>query len=65
MAYMAGRAFLAPVPDARRPAQDGLDRLIEATARREHGAFNLVYEQLSAPVHAVIRAVLPDRKSVV
>jgi len=60
MAYMAGRAFLAPVPDARRPAQDGLDRLIEATARREHGAFNLVYEQLSAPVHAAIRAVLRD-----
>jgi len=35
--------------------------LLEATARREHGAFNLVYEQLSAPVYAVIRAVLRDR----
>ena len=60
MAYMAGRAFLAPLPDASWPAKDGLDMLLEATARREHGAFNLVYEQLSAPVHAVIRAVLHD-----
>ncbi len=34
--------------------------LLEATARREHGAFNLVYEQLSAPVYAAIRAVLHD-----
>jgi RNA polymerase sigma-70 factor (ECF subfamily) len=57
---MAGRAFLAPLPDARWPAKDGLDMLLEATARREHGAFNLVYEQLSAPVYAVIRAVLRD-----
>ena len=54
---MAGRAFLAPLTDAGRP---GLDMLLEATARREHGAFNLVYEQLSAPVHAVIRAVVRD-----
>jgi RNA polymerase sigma factor (sigma-70 family) len=60
LAYMAGRAFLAPLPDARWPAKDGLDMLLEATARREHGAFNLVYEQLSAPVYAVIRAVLRD-----
>jgi len=58
---MAGRAFLAPLPDASWPAEDGLDMLLEATARREHGAFNLVYEQLSAPVYAVIRAVLRDR----
>jgi RNA polymerase sigma-70 factor (ECF subfamily) len=57
---MAGRAFLAPQPDARWPGKDGLDMLLEATARREHGAFNLVYEQLSAPVYAVIRAVLRD-----
>jgi len=34
--------------------------LLEATARREHGAFNLLYEQLSAPVYAVICAVLRD-----
>jgi RNA polymerase sigma-70 factor, ECF subfamily len=34
--------------------------LLEATARRDHGAYNLVYEQLSAPVYAVIRAVLRD-----
>jgi len=34
--------------------------LLEATARREDGAYNLVYEQLSAPVRAVIRAVLRD-----
>jgi RNA polymerase sigma-70 factor (ECF subfamily) len=34
--------------------------LLEATARREHGAYNLVYEQLSAPVRAVIRGVLRD-----
>jgi RNA polymerase sigma-70 factor (ECF subfamily) len=60
LAYMAGRAFPAPPSDASRPAKDGLDMLLEATARREHGAFNLVYEQLSAPVHAVIRAVLHD-----
>ena len=57
---MAGRGLLALPPDARREGQDGLDMLLEATARREHGAFNLVYEQLSAPVHAVIRAVLRD-----
>jgi len=60
LAYMAGRAFLAPLPDASGPAKDGLDMLLEATARRERGAFNLVYEQLSAPVYAVIRAVLRD-----
>jgi RNA polymerase sigma-70 factor, ECF subfamily len=60
LAYMAGRGLLALPPDARREGQDGLDMLLEATARREHGAFNLVYEQLSAPVHAVIRAVLRD-----
>jgi len=34
--------------------------LLEATARREHGAYNLVYEQLSAPVRSVIGAVLRD-----
>jgi RNA polymerase sigma-70 factor (ECF subfamily) len=61
LAYIAGRALLAPLPDASWPAKDGLDMLLEATARREHGAFNLVYEQLSAPVYAVIRAVLRDR----
>jgi RNA polymerase sigma-70 factor, ECF subfamily len=60
VAYTAGRGFLAPPLHARRPAQDGLDMLLEATARREHGAYNLVYEQLSAPVHAVIRGVLRD-----
>src|SRR5580698_4399277 len=60
LAYMAVRAFPTPPSDASRPAKDGLDMLLEATARREHGAFNLVYEQLSAPVHAVIRAVLHD-----
>jgi RNA polymerase sigma-70 factor (ECF subfamily) len=60
LAYLAGRAFLTPPPDARRPGPDGLDLLLEATARRDQGAYNLVYEQLSAPVHAVIRAVLRD-----
>jgi RNA polymerase sigma-70 factor, ECF subfamily len=56
-----GRTFLDPPLDARRPRPDGLDMLLEATARREHGAYNLIYEQLSAPVHSVIRAVLRDQ----
>jgi RNA polymerase sigma-70 factor (ECF subfamily) len=60
LADVASRTFLAPLPDASWPAKDGLDMLLEATARREHGAFNLVYEQLSAPVYAAIRAVLRD-----
>jgi len=34
--------------------------LLEAAGRREHDAYNLVYEQLSAPVLAVTRAVLRD-----
>jgi RNA polymerase sigma-70 factor (ECF subfamily) len=60
VAHTAGRAFPASPAAVRRPGQDALDMLLEATARREHGAFNLVYEQLTAPVHAVVRAVLRD-----
>jgi RNA polymerase sigma-70 factor (ECF subfamily) len=34
--------------------------LLEAAGRGDHGAFDLVFEQLSAPVYGVIRAVLRD-----
>jgi len=41
--------------------KDGLDRLLAAVARGEHGAFDLVYEQLSGPVCDVVRTVISDR----
>jgi RNA polymerase sigma-70 factor (ECF subfamily) len=37
-----------------------LDRLLGAVARGEHGAFDLVYEQLREPIHNQVRAVLRD-----
>jgi RNA polymerase sigma-70 factor (ECF subfamily) len=42
------------------PGKDDLDRLLGAVARGEHGAFDLVYEQLSSPVYSVIRTVVRD-----
>jgi RNA polymerase sigma-70 factor (ECF subfamily) len=38
-----------------------LDRLLDAVARGEHGAFDLVYEQLREPIQRQVRAVLRDR----
>jgi RNA polymerase sigma-70 factor (ECF subfamily) len=57
---MAGRVGLAQVPDTGSLGRDGLDMLLAAAARGEHGAFDLVYEQLSARVYNAIRAVLRD-----
>jgi RNA polymerase sigma-70 factor, ECF subfamily len=37
-----------------------LDRLLSAVAREEHGAFDLVYEQLREPVQRQVQAVLRD-----
>jgi RNA polymerase sigma-70 factor (ECF subfamily) len=37
-----------------------LDRLLGAVARGEHGAFDLIYEQLREPIHRQVRAVLRD-----
>ncbi len=37
-----------------------LDRLLNAVARGEHGAFDLVYEQLQEPVQRQVRAILRD-----
>lgn len=43
------------------PAVRGdLDRLLSAVARGEHGAFDLVYEQLREPVQRQVHAVLRD-----
>jgi RNA polymerase sigma-70 factor (ECF subfamily) len=48
------------VPDPGRPGKDDLDRLLAAAAHGEHGAFDLVYEQLSGPIYSVIRTVVRD-----
>jgi RNA polymerase sigma-70 factor, ECF subfamily len=48
------------VPDPGLLGKDDLDRLLAAVARGEHGAFDLVYEQLSGPVYGVIRTVVRD-----
>ncbi len=37
-----------------------LDRLLDAVARGEHGAFDLIYEQLREPIHRQVQAVLGD-----
>jgi RNA polymerase sigma-70 factor (ECF subfamily) len=37
-----------------------LDRLLAAVARGEHGAFDLIYEQLREPIHRQVLAVLRD-----
>jgi RNA polymerase sigma-70 factor (ECF subfamily) len=60
MVYVTGRVGLAQVPDAGSLGRDGLDLLLAAAARGEHGAFDLVYEQLSARVYNAIQAVLRD-----
>jgi RNA polymerase sigma-70 factor, ECF subfamily len=41
-------------------ARGDLDRLLSAVARGEHGAFDLVYEQLREPVQRQVHAVLRD-----
>ncbi len=49
------------VPARSFPGVDGdLDKLLGAVARGEHGAFDLVYEQLREPIHSQVRAVLRD-----
>ena len=47
-------------PSSHPEVRDDLDRLLGAVARGEHGAFNLVYEQLREPIHRQVRAVLRD-----
>jgi RNA polymerase sigma-70 factor (ECF subfamily) len=46
---------------ARPAASRDLDRLLAAVARGEHGAFDLVYEQLREPIQRQVNAVLRDR----
>jgi len=51
--------------ESRHPTSPGearadLDRLLDAVARGEHGAFDLVYEQLREPIQRQVRAVLRD-----
>jgi RNA polymerase sigma-70 factor, ECF subfamily len=41
-------------------ARDDLDRLLSAVARGEHGAFDLIYEQLREPVQRQVHAILRD-----
>ena len=43
---------------SRRAGDGELDRLLGAVAHGEHGAFDLVYEQLSGPVAGVVWAVM-------
>jgi RNA polymerase sigma-70 factor, ECF subfamily len=50
----------ASVPDPGRLGEDDMDRLLAAVARGEHGAFDLVYEQLSGPIYGVVRTVVND-----
>jgi RNA polymerase sigma-70 factor (ECF subfamily) len=53
--------------DESRPASSAaesradLDRLLDAVARGEHGAFDLIYEQLREPIQRQVRAVLRDQ----
>jgi RNA polymerase sigma-70 factor (ECF subfamily) len=61
MAYATGRGWLAAEPDGGSPGGDGLAMLLEATARREHGAFELLYGRVSALVYNVVVGVLRDR----
>jgi hypothetical protein len=48
----------APVPDPGRIGEDDLDRLLAAVARGEHGAFDVVYEQLSGPIYGIIQTLV-------
>jgi RNA polymerase sigma-70 factor (ECF subfamily) len=57
---MSERDGDACVPDPGCPGKDDLDRLLAAVARGEHGAFDLVYEQLSGPIYGRIRSVIRD-----
>jgi RNA polymerase sigma-70 factor, ECF subfamily len=57
---MSERGGSVPVPGPGRPGKDDLDRLLAAVARGEHGGFDLVYEQLSGPIYAAVRAVIRD-----
>jgi RNA polymerase sigma-70 factor, ECF subfamily len=47
-------------PSSSHEARADLDRLLDAVARGEHGAFDLVYEQLREPIQRQVRAVLRD-----
>jgi RNA polymerase sigma-70 factor, ECF subfamily len=60
LVYIIKQSGPALTPGAGDPGPDGLDSLLEAAGRGDYGAFDLVFEQLSAPVYSVIRAVLRD-----
>ena len=47
-------------PGSPHPADGDLDSLLGAVARGEHGAFELVYEQLREPVYRQVATVLRD-----
>src|ERR1039457_6023795 len=47
-------------PSSPPEARADLDRLLDAVARGEHGAFDLIYEQLREPIQGQVRAVLRD-----
>ena len=47
-------------PGSPPPADGDLDSLLGAVARGEHGAFELVYEQLREPVYRQVATVLRD-----
>ena len=46
------------MPDPGRIGEDDLDRLLAAVARGEHGAFDVVYEQLSGPIYGIIQTLV-------
>ena len=50
MAYTIHRTGPALRRDAGNPGRDELGMLLEAAGRGDDGAFELVFEQLSAPV---------------
>jgi RNA polymerase sigma-70 factor (ECF subfamily) len=60
MAYTIHRTGPALRRDAGNPGRDDLGMLLEAAGRGDDSAFELAFEQLSAPVYRVIRAVLRD-----
>lgn len=60
LANMSSRDSGASLPDPGRLDEENLDRLLAAVARGEHGAFDLVYEQLAGPVYGAVRAVVRD-----
>jgi RNA polymerase sigma-70 factor (ECF subfamily) len=60
LVYTTNHGGPARGPEAGGLDRAGLDMLLEAAGRGDRGAFDRVFEQLSAPVYGVIRAVLRD-----